>query len=179
MAFERVGGEEIWQGTIAGVRRDRFRHDDGEEVTREIVSHPGAVAVVAHDERQLYLVTQPREAVGHPALLELPAGKRDAEGETPLDTARRELAEEIGKTASDWSHLVTFFASPGFSNEEIHVYLATGLSDAQGVAAAEEEERLELVTVPLEELDGVIEDCRDAKTLIGLLWFRAFRARPA
>ncbi len=174
MSFERIGGEEVWQGRIAGVRRDRFRHDDGEEVTREIVTHPGAVAVVAHDGHNLFLVAQPREPAGEQTLLELPAGKLDEEGEDALATAKRELAEEIGKGAATWEHLTTFWASPGFSDEQIALYLATDLHDAS--AEATEDERIEILEVPLAELDRVIADCRDAKSLIGLLWFRAFHA---
>ena len=113
MAFERTGSNEIWSGRIAGVRVDTFRHEDGEEVEREVVTHPGAVAVVAHDGEQLYLVRQPREPVEDPALLELPAGKLDEEGEGPLETAKRELAEEIGKAAGSWQHLTSFWSSPG------------------------------------------------------------------
>lgn len=174
MGFERIGSEEIWSGRIAGVRLDRFRHEDGEEVQREVVSHPGAVAVVAHDGERLYLVSQPREAVGEPSLLELPAGKLDEAAEGPLETAKRELAEEIGKAAAEWRHLASFYSSPGFSDEEIHVYLATGLSDTH--AGAEEEERIEIETVPLSELDDLIARCRDAKSLVGLLWLRAYGA---
>ena len=172
MAFERTGSDEIWSGRIAGVRVDTFRHDDGEEVQREIVTHPGAVGIVAHDGEKLYLVRQPREPVGEPALLELPAGKLDEEGEGPLETAKRELAEEIGMAAGRWEHLTTFYASPGFSDEEIHIYLATDLRDEP--AEAEENERIEIEAVPLERLDGLIADCQDAKTLVGLLWFKAY-----
>jgi 8-oxo-dGTP pyrophosphatase MutT (NUDIX family) len=171
MAFERIGTEEVWKGHIASVRVDRFRHDDGEEVEREIVGHPGAVAVVAHDGKSLWLVRQPREAVGE-ALLELPAGKLDEEGEDVLATAKRELAEEIGKGARSWKHLTTFWSSPGFSDEQIAIYLATDLYDEQ--AHTDENERIEIEAVPLSRLDDVIRDNRDAKTLIGLLWFRAF-----
>ena len=176
MGFERLDGEEVWQGRIAGIRRDRFRFDGGEEVTREIVTHPGAVAVVAHDGQSFFMVSQPREAVGEQALLELPAGKLDEEGEDALATARRELAEEIGKGAGTWEHLVTFYASPGFSDEEIVIYRATDLHDASAEAA--EDERIEIHSIPLAELDRTIAECRDAKSLIGLLWFRAY-GRPA
>ena len=172
MAFERTGSDEIWSGRIAGVRVDTFRHDDGEEVQREIVSHPGAVGIVAHDGEKLFLVRQPREPVGEQGLLELPAGKLDEEGEGPLETAKRELAEEIGKAAGRWEHLVTFYASPGFSDEEIHVYLATDLRDE--AAEAEENERIEVETHPLAELDDLIRTCTDAKTLVGLLWLKAY-----
>jgi 8-oxo-dGTP pyrophosphatase MutT (NUDIX family) len=172
--MERIGSETIWEGRIATVRRDRFRYDDGGEAEREVVAHPGAVAVVAHDGERLFLVRQPREAVGEPSLLELPAGKLDEDGESPLDTAKRELAEEIGKGARSWAHLTSFYTSPGFADEECHVYLATDLYDES--ADADETERIEVVEVPLAELDGVIESCRDAKSLVGLLWFRAFHA---
>ena len=129
MAFERIDSKEVWSGKIATVRVDRVRYDDGEEADREAVDHPGAVAVVAHDDEVVYLVAQPREAVDEQSLVELPAGKLDEEGEEPLDTAKRELAEEIGKGANTWKHLATFYSSPGFSNEEIHLYLATDLYD--------------------------------------------------
>jgi len=176
MSFERVGTEEVWSGRIATVRNDRFRHDDGEVVEREVVSHPGAVAVVAHDGEHLWLVRQPREAV-EDYLLELPAGKLDEEGEDALATAKRELTEEIGKAAKTWTHLTTFWSSPGFSDEEIHVYLATDLYDEQG--HTDEVERIEIVKVPLGEIDDVIRTNVDAKSLIGLLWFRAYQGAGA
>jgi len=170
--MERIGSDTIWSGRIATVRVDRFRYPDGEEADREIVAHPGAVAIVAHDGERVYLVRQPREAVGEPELLELPAGKLDEEGEEPLETAKRELAEEIGKGAREWRHLTSFYTSPGFADEECHVYLATDLYDHR--AEAEDTERIEIVTVPLAELDDAIRACHDAKSLTGLLWFRAF-----
>jgi 8-oxo-dGTP pyrophosphatase MutT (NUDIX family) len=172
MTFERVGGETVWEGRIATVRVDRFRYDDGHDAEREIVAHPGAVAIVAHDGERLFLVRQPREAVDEQALLELPAGKLDEEGEEPLDTAKRELAEEIGKGARTWERLTSFYTSPGFADEECHVYLATDIYDEQ--ADADDMERIEIVEAPLADLDEVIAECRDSKTLVGLLWFRAY-----
>jgi 8-oxo-dGTP pyrophosphatase MutT (NUDIX family) len=172
VTFERIGSETAWEGRVARVRVDRFRYDDGREAEREIVEHPGAVAMVAHDGERLYLVRQPREAVDQRELLELPAGKLDEEGEEPLDTAKRELAEEIGKGARNWEHLTSFYTSPGFADEECHVYLATDLYDEH--AEADETERIEIVEAPLGDLDDVIAGCRDSKTLVGLLWFRAY-----
>jgi 8-oxo-dGTP pyrophosphatase MutT (NUDIX family) len=172
--MERVGSEVAWQGRIATVRVDRFRYDDGDEADREVIEHPGSVAVVAHDGERLYLVAQPREAVNESQLLELPAGKLDEEGESPLETAKRELAEEIGKGARTWTELTSFYTSPGFVDEECTVYLATDLYDDP--AEADENERIEIVEVPLAELDDVIRRCRDSKSLVGLLWFRAFVA---
>jgi 8-oxo-dGTP pyrophosphatase MutT (NUDIX family) len=172
LTLERVESRTAWEGRIAKVRIDRFRYEDGADAEREIVEHPGSVAVVAHDGERLFLVRQPREAVGEESLLELPAGKLDEEGESPLDTARRELAEEIGKGARKWERLTSFYTSPGFTEEECHVFLATDLYDER--AEAPENERIEVVEVPLAELDSVIRDCRDAKSLAGLLWFRAY-----
>ena len=172
--FERVDGDVVWKGKIAEVRLERFRHPDGEVVEREVIGHPGAVAVVAHDDERVWLVRQPREAAGEPDLLELPAGKLDVEGEEPLETAKRELAEEIGKAASDWRELTSFYTSPGFTDERVIVYLATGLSDAS--AEADESERIEIVPWPLGRLDEAIESCHDSKSLVGLLWLAAERA---
>jgi 8-oxo-dGTP pyrophosphatase MutT (NUDIX family) len=175
VTFERIGSETAWEGRVATVRVDRFRYDDGEEAEREIVALPGAVAVVAYDGERLFLVRQPREAVDEQGLLELPAGKLDVEGEAPLDTAKRELAEEIGKGARSWRHLTSFYTSPGFADEECHVYLATDLYDER--AEADDIERIDIVEAPLADLDDVIAGCRDSKTLVGLLWFRAYLRR--
>jgi 8-oxo-dGTP pyrophosphatase MutT (NUDIX family) len=175
MAYERADSKVVWEGKIGTVRIDSIRYDDGEVAEREVVEHPGAAAVVAHDGETLYMVRQPREPVDEQALLELPAGKLDEEGESPLDTAKRELAEEIGKGARTWQHLTSFYTSPGFTDEECHVFIATNLYDER--AAVEENERIEIVEVPLSELDHVIRDCRDSKSLVGLLWLRALLNR--
>jgi 8-oxo-dGTP pyrophosphatase MutT (NUDIX family) len=168
--MERIGSKTVWEGTVASVRIDEFRYPDGSTSKREVIGHPGAVAVVAHDERLLYLVRQPREAVGEDALLELPAGKLDVPGESPVECAQRELAEEVGKAASGWRELKRFYSSPGFAEEEVIAYLATGLEDVD--VKPDAEERLQVVTWPLADLDGAIERCVDAKSLIGLLLFR-------
>ena len=168
--FESIEEKTTYDAGFFTVSRARFRHEDGEEVTREIVRHTGAVGVVCHDGESLWLVRQPREAVGEPDLLEIPAGKLDVDGEEPLEAAKRELAEEIGKAASEWEHLHTFFTSPGFTDEVCHVYLATGLSDAS--AEADEHERIDIEVRPLAELDAIIDEAQDSKTLIGLLELR-------
>lgn len=165
--FVPLGGVLLHDGHVFSVHAERFRFADGEEVSRDIVRHPGAVGIVVHDGESLYLVLQPRQAVGDPDVLELPAGRLDKEGEEPLATAKRELAEEIGKAAEHWEHLVSFWSSVGMADEEVHVYLATGLSDAQ--ADSGENERIEIVRRPLAELDALIGELRDAKTLIGLM----------
>ena len=171
--FEQTGSRTVYTGYQATIYKRTFRHEDGEEVVREVVGHPGAVAVVAHDDENLWLVRQPREAVGLSDMLELPAGKCDVEGEPLLETARRELAEEIGKGAGRWEHLISFHSSPGFSDEQVHVYLATELRDES--AHVEENERIDIVRHPLAELDALLAQITDAKTLIGLYEFRRRR----
>ena len=168
--FERLDARTVFEGRILDVCEGTFRHADGEEVTRQWVVPPGAVAVVAHDDAHVWLVRQPREAAGVPDLLELPAGKLDEDGESPLECAQRELAEEIGKSAAEWEHLKTCFTSPGFTDEECHIFLATGLRDEPGKAVAGE--RIDVEPRLLADLDTVIAECRDAKSLIGLLLLR-------
>jgi ADP-ribose pyrophosphatase len=169
--FERTDDRVVFEGGFIEVHEGEFRHADGEVVTRQWVKHPGAVGIVVHDGERIWLVRQPREATGDPDLLELPAGKLDEEGETPLECAQRELAEEIGKAADRWEHLTTYYTSAGFTDEECHIFLATGLRDAPGHEV--EGERIDVETVALADLDATIAGCRDAKTLIGLLMLRA------
>jgi 8-oxo-dGTP pyrophosphatase MutT (NUDIX family) len=166
--FTAIGGETVYRGGFFDVRVERFRHADGEEVTREIVRHRGAVGIVAHDGERLWLVRQPREAVDEPDLLEIPAGRLDVDGEQPLQAAQRELAEEIGRGARKWEPILTYYSSAGFSDERVHLFLATDLYDSS--AESGENERIEIVPWPLARLLQAIEECRDAKTLIGLLW---------
>ena len=172
MGFEHMGGREVWRGRIAAVRVDEFRHDDGDVVRREVVQHPGAAVMLPFDGDQIWLVRQPREVVREEGLLELPAGKLDAEGEDPLEVAKRELREEIGKSAGSWQYLTSFYSSPGFTTELTHAFLAADLSDDP--ADSEENERIEIVRHPVARLDDLIRSCRDSKTLLTLLWFRAF-----
>jgi 8-oxo-dGTP pyrophosphatase MutT (NUDIX family) len=167
--FERLGGETKYEGQIATVSVERFRHADGEEVMREKVWHPGAVGILAHDATHVWLTRQPREVVNDGASLEIPAGKLDVQGEGPFDTAKRELAEEIGKQAANWDEIKVFYTSPGFSDERVWLYVATDLSEASG-AEPEENERIEIVPWPLRELDDAIDECEDSKSLIALLW---------
>jgi 8-oxo-dGTP pyrophosphatase MutT (NUDIX family) len=174
-SFERIDGETVYDGRIFDVVRERFRHADGEEVTRDFVVHGGAVVIVVHDDEDLWLVRQPREAVGRDDLLEICAGRLDVPGEAPEDAARRELAEELGLEAEHFSHTTTYYTSAGFTNEEVHLYLATGLREVRK-PETEEDERIEIVKWPLADLDGLIDANVDAKTLIALLLLRRSRA---
>jgi 8-oxo-dGTP pyrophosphatase MutT (NUDIX family) len=167
-SFEALGGETVYHGQIVDVRIERFRHADGAEVTREIVRHRGAVGIVAYDAEHVWLVRQPREAVDEPALLEIPAGRLDKDGEQPLAAAQRELAEEIGRGARSWEPIVVYYTGAGFTDERVHLFCARDLHEAH--ADSGEEERIEIVPWPLGELRAAIDECRDAKTLIGLLW---------
>lgn len=175
--FELLSAELTWEGKIIKVGVERFRHADGHEVTREKVWHPGAVGILAVDDEHVWLTRQPREAAGESASLEIPAGKLDVPGEEPLATAKRELAEEIGKRAEDWEQLLVFFTSPGFSDERVWLFLAAGISDIDQPAQAEEDERIEIVPWPLLELDEAIAQCEDSKSLIALLWLALQRQR--
>src|SRR5205823_5225124 len=133
---------------------------------REIVEHPGAVAIVAVDvDGCVTLVRQLREAARR-RLLELPAGTLE-EGEKPLESAKRELAEETGLTGGEWRALAAFYTTPGFTRERMTLYLAEGVEG--GEAKPEDDEELELVRWPVGEITARLDEIEDAKTLVGLL----------
>ena len=135
---------------------------------REIVEHPGAVAIVSvDDEGRVTLVRQLREATRQ-RLLELPAGTAEP-GEEPLATARRELQEECGLTGGEWRELAAFWTTPGFCRERMHLYAAEGVVRGEPSPAADEE--LELVRWPLADIDKRLGEIEDAKTLAGLLLY--------
>lgn len=166
---QRLSSEKLFTGKLFDVTRQRHRRADGSEVEREMVEHPGAVGIVAHDERVVYLVRQPREAVEADRLLEIPAGTIDP-GESPLACAKRELAEEVGLRAERWSELHTIFTSPGYVNESLTIFLATGLT--QGEADPAEDEQIEVVQLPIGEIDSALPGIVDAKTLVALLMLK-------
>ena len=158
-----VEEREIFRGHLLRVVVERWQDPDRE---REIVRHPGAVAVVALTRtRSAILVRQLRESVGE-RLLELPAGVLDVPGEAAEDAARRELEEETGYRAASWSRLGRILTSPGFSDESVELFLATDAELAGGG-----EEGVEVVVRPLEEARREIEDggIVDAKTIVGLV----------
>jgi len=170
--FEAVGAEVGWQGKIIRAGTERFRYSDGTEVRRDKVWHPGAVGIVALDGEHVWLTRQPREVVGATASLEIPAGKLDVPGEAPIETAKRELAEEIGKRAEHWEELLAFYTSPGISDERLWLFVATGLADAPR-GNPDEDERIEIMPWPLDRLDDAIAQCVDSKSLIALFWLAA------
>jgi len=144
--------------------------DHGAGERRERVRCLSCRLATVDDDRKRELVRELELCVEEPALLELPAGKLDVEGETPLECAQRELVEEIGKSAGDWRELKRFFTSPGFTNERVWLFLATELYDVPSQPSPGE--RIEVVEIPLDELEGAIERCEDAKSLIGLMMLR-------
>jgi 8-oxo-dGTP pyrophosphatase MutT (NUDIX family) len=174
--FEAIDADRAWSGRFISAGTERFRHADGDVVERDKVWHPGAVGILAVDDEFVWLTRQPRETAGVRASLEVPAGKRDVPGEPPLETARRELVEEIGKQASTWEEICAFWTSPGFTDERVWLYLATDLSDVAGGPEPEEDERIEIVPWPLADLGGAIAACEDSKSLIALLWLLATRS---
>ncbi len=168
--FEELGSERLLQSEVVDVDRHRYRFTaDGKEVERDVVHHPGGVAIVAVDGDSVLLVRQPRPAIGETDLLEIPAGRMDKPGEDPLQAAQRELAEEVGHSAERWTKLASYFPSSDVLDAEVHIFLAEQLGEQE--ADSGEDERIKVVRWPLVRLDELIADNRDAKTLIGLLMF--------
>jgi 8-oxo-dGTP pyrophosphatase MutT (NUDIX family) len=157
----------LHQGKHVDFVTKRYRRADGSEVEREVVEHPGSVAVLAHDEEFAYLVAQPREAVEEDELLEIPAGTLDVEGESELECAQRELAEEAELRAETWRLLHVIYPSPGFLTEQVTIFEATGLSPARG--ERDQDEEIEIVRLPLAEIERALPEIRDATTVIALL----------
>lgn len=176
MEERTLSSRRAYDGTLIGVRVDEVELSDGRRTSREVVEHPGAVAILAWDGERLAMVRQWR----HPArreMLEIPAGTLDP-GEEPRTTAERELAEECGLGAASWEEGPRFFTAPGFCDELMHLYLATDLVESRGESAADEE--IEASWLTLGEAEAAVDDGRitDAKTIAGLGWL-ARRLRSA
>jgi 8-oxo-dGTP pyrophosphatase MutT (NUDIX family) len=167
---ELLKTETLREGKHVDFLAKTYRRADGTEVEREVVQHPGSVAVMAHDAEFAYLVSQPREAVEDDNLLEIPAGTLDKEGESELECAQRELAEEAELRAEHWSLLQVIYPSPGFLTEKVTIFEATGLSSASG--ELDDDEKIEIVRLPLAEIEAALPEIRDATTVIALLYLR-------
>ena len=167
---EKILGEErVFEGRLVKVNRLDVILPGGKKTTREAVRHPGASAIVPVDDQgRVTLVRQYRTAIAR-VLLEIPAGKLDHPGEDRLEAARRELREETGLTAENWTHLTDMVSTPGFCDEVISIYLATGLK--AGSDDPDEDEFLDVVRVPLETLLERAQrgELTDSKTLVGLM----------
>jgi ADP-ribose pyrophosphatase len=157
-----------YDGKLVDVTLERWGDNE-----REIVEHPGSVAIVAVDgDQRIWLVRQLREAA-RKQLVELPAGARK-EREEPFDAATRELREECGLTGGEWRELGAFWTTPGFCREYMHLYLAEGVTP--GAADPDEDEEVEIVQWRVDEVAARLGEIEDAKTLVGLLLFLHLRS---
>jgi ADP-ribose pyrophosphatase len=158
----------VYDGTLFDVVVEEW---DGRR--REIVEHPGATAIVAVDEDGcVALVRQLREPA-RKELLELPAGTLEP-GESPVESAQRELMEEVGLRGGQWREVAAFYTTPGFCNERMHLFVAEGVE--RGKASPQEDEEIEVVRWPVEEIATRIGELEDGKTIVGLLLYLQTRA---
>ena len=168
MSERTVSSEHVFRGDLLSLRVDVVELDSGRRTTREVVEHPGAVAILAWDGERLAMVSQWRAAASG-ELLEIPAGTLEP-GEQPGATARRELAEECGLAAENWEEGPSFYTAPGFCTELLTLFLASDLVPSE--ASAPEDEALTRSWLTLDEALAAIDDgrIRDAKSLVGILW---------
>ena len=174
----KIGGTRVYHGRIISVDLDEVRFPDGSTGTLEMIRHPGASAVVPllgdpGDDPEVLLIRQYRYAADQ-FLYEIPAGRLDP-GESPADCARRELQEETGFTAERVEHVFTMYTTPGFTDEKIHLFVATGL--VAGLAHREADEFMELVPTRLSRALSMVEqgEIQDAKTALALLYAAGVR----
>jgi ADP-ribose pyrophosphatase len=173
MNGKTVSTEQIFKGKIISVQVDEVELPNGKLSKREIVRHPGAVGLIAlTDDNKIVMVEQFRKPLER-SLLEIPAGKLEP-GENPDVTAERELEEETGYRAGNMEYISSFYTSPGFANEIIHLYLATELEKVENPAEADDDEFVELVELSLEESLVCIENDRiyDAKTIFAIQYLQ-------
>jgi len=178
-SFAITGRQRVLSGPVITVDDVTVVAPDGTRHERQVVGHPGAVSVVALTaDDHVVMIRQYRAALDD-LLLEIPAGKRDLDGEPPEATAARELAEEVGLAAGELVQLAEFHNSPGFTNEHSIVYLARQLRPVPHQRQGVEEVHLEVVEVPFDEVVPLISagTIRDAKSIIGLLMARAHLGR--
>jgi ADP-ribose pyrophosphatase len=168
MPERTVSSHRPFSGRLLSLRVDEVELESGRRATREVVEHPGAVAILAWDGERLAAVRQWRQAASAD-LLEIPAGTLEP-GESPLDSAQRELAEESGLRAGGWEEGPSFYSAPGFSTELLTLFLATNLEAVD--VAPPEDEVLERSWLTLADALAAIDDgrIRDAKSLVGILW---------
>jgi ADP-ribose pyrophosphatase len=168
MPERTLSSRRAFTGRLLSLRVDQVELESGKRTSREVVEHPGAVAILAWDGERLAAVRQWRQAAGA-ELLEVPAGTREP-GEEPVLTARRELAEECGLTARRWEEGPAFYTAPGFSTELLTLFLATDLQPVD--VASPDDEALERSWLTLPDALAAIDEggIRDAKSLVGILW---------
>ena len=172
--FRHLGDREVAALDRLRVVRGRFEAPDGSTFERDVVRNQAVVAMVpVLDDGRVLLVRQYRGPVDR-WMLEIPAGLRDVPGEDPLETARRELVEEVGRTAARWERLAGWFPSAGFSDQYVDLYLASDLTEVEADRQGVEEAHMSVEPFDLDGLDAAIAagDVADSKTLIGLLLAR-------
>lgn len=177
-AREVVDSQLLFTGPIFQVTRDRLREASGQTIIRDVVRHPGgAGGLPVFDEGRVALVRQYRHPAGR-ELLEIPAGKIEP-GESPAETAAREIEQEIGVRVGRMEKLAEFYSTPGFCQEKLFVYLATGLTP--GRQQLDDDEVVEVVHLSLDEAFRLAErgEIEDSKTLVALLMARSKFARHA
>jgi 8-oxo-dGTP pyrophosphatase MutT (NUDIX family) len=169
--FHVAGERVVWEGRRVTVAIAEVEGPTGARHEREVVHHPGAVGIApVHDDGTLTLVRQYRAALDAD-VWEIPAGLRDIQGEPSELTASRELAEEVGLQADRLEHLLTFHNSPGFSDESVVIYLASGLHEVPDDRQGAEEEHMVVARIPLDDALAMVDDGRitDAKSVVALL----------
>ncbi|WP_409270540.1 NUDIX hydrolase [Neobacillus sp. SCS-31] len=168
-----IGSKEIFSGKIISLRVEEVELPNGKTSKREIVKHPGAVAVIAvTDEKKIVLVEQYRKAMER-AMVEIPAGKLE-KGEDPSECARRELEEETGYECREMEWLTSFYTSPGFADEIVHLYIAKGLSKKEGAAELDEDEFVNVEELTLDEALAYVKEKKiyDAKTAYAIQYLQ-------
>jgi ADP-ribose diphosphatase len=163
VSLEPDSARRVYEGRLIGLTIERWGAHE-----REIVEHPGAVAIVAVDDAGFVTLVRQLREPARKRLLELPAGTAEP-GEEPLETAQRELREECGLTGGDWLELAAFWTTPGFCRERMHLFAAEGVEP--GEASPADDEELELVRWPVTEIAARLHEIEDAKTLAGLLLY--------
>ena len=163
-----IGSRQVWKGHVVSVRVDDVERPDGSRTTRDVVEHPGAVGIVAWDGERLAMVRQWRHATGGP-LLEIPAGTAEPD-EPPAETARRELAEEVGVAPRSWVTGPRFFTAPGFCTELMHLFLGTDLFPESAEGDEDEDLEVSWITLPAALASVDTGEITDAKSILAVLW---------
>ncbi|MBS4191117.1 NUDIX hydrolase [Bacillus sp. FJAT-49705] len=169
--------EKIYMGKVISLQLEDVELPNGNTSKREIIKHPGAVAVLAlTDDEKIVMVEQYRKAL-EKTIVEIPAGKLEP-GEDPLECAKRELEEETGYDCKEMDWLISFYTSPGFADEIVHLYIAKGLVQKENAASLDEDEFVNLIELTLDEAEQFLKEKKiyDAKTAYAVQYLQLQRA---